>query len=76
VTLDESWFDYITDHELILLPPDGKVPDPEGVTIQSEKVILTIVCGPTRFAVVIAVGSGCKFNTGHYVSKMLTLLSE
>jgi hypothetical protein len=37
VTLDESWFDYSTDHELIWLPPDGKVPDREHITIESRK---------------------------------------
>jgi hypothetical protein len=38
--------------------------------------MLAIVCGPTGFAVVIALESGCRFNSGYYVSKMLTLLSE
>jgi hypothetical protein len=36
-TLDESWFDYITDYELILLPHDGKIPDREPFTIESRK---------------------------------------
>jgi hypothetical protein len=36
VTLDESWFYYITDHELIWLPPDGKVPDLERARVQSK----------------------------------------
>jgi hypothetical protein len=60
VTLDESWFYYITGHELIRLPPDGKVRDREPVTIQSKKVMLTIVCGPTGFAVVLALEGGCN----------------
>jgi hypothetical protein len=51
ITLDESWFYYITDHKLIWLPPDGKVPDLERVRIQSRMVMLTLE-------------SGCKFNTG------------
>jgi hypothetical protein len=76
VTLDESWFYYITDHELIRLPPDGKVSDRERAAIRFEKVMLTIVCGPTGFAVVTALESGCKFNAGCYVSKVLTPLSE
>jgi hypothetical protein len=42
VTLDESWFDCITDHEPIWLPPDGKVPDRERVTIQSKNVMLAV----------------------------------
>jgi hypothetical protein len=42
----------------------------------SQKVMLTIVYGPTGFAVVTALGSGCKFNAGYYVSTVLTPLSE
>jgi hypothetical protein len=76
VTLDESWFYYITDHELIWLPPDGKVPNRERITIESKKVILTIVWVPMGFTVVIVIKSGCKFNAGYYVSKVITLLSE
>jgi hypothetical protein len=76
VTLDESWFSYITDHELIWLPPHGKVPDLERVKIQSKKVIPTIVWVSTGFAVVTALDRGCKFNAGYYVSKVLTPLSE
>jgi hypothetical protein len=38
--------------------------------------MLTIVWGPTGFAVVIALESGCKFNAGYDVSKVLTPLSE
>jgi hypothetical protein len=38
--------------------------------------MLSIVCGPTGFAVVTAIDSGCKFNAGYYVSKVLTPLSE
>jgi hypothetical protein len=76
VTQDESWFYCITDHELILLLPDGKVPDRERVTIQSKKVILPIVWDSTGFAVVTAIESGCKFNMGYYVSKVPTPLSK
>jgi predicted cupin superfamily sugar epimerase len=64
VTLDESWFYYITDHEPIWLPPDGKVPDRERITMESKKAMLTIVCGPTGFAVVTALESAYKSNAG------------
>jgi hypothetical protein len=76
VTLNESCFYYITDHELIWLPPDGKVPDRECVTIESKKGMLTIVGGPTGFAMMSALENGCKFNAGYYVSEVLTPLSE
>jgi hypothetical protein len=38
--------------------------------------MLTIVWDPTEFAVVTALESGCKFNAGYSVSKVLTPLSE
>jgi hypothetical protein len=38
--------------------------------------MLSIVWDPTGFAVVTALESGCKFNAGSYVSKVLTPLSE
>jgi hypothetical protein len=37
VTLDESSFYYITEHELIWLPPDGRRPALERVRVQSKK---------------------------------------
>jgi hypothetical protein len=37
VTLDELWFYYITDHELLWLPPYGNLADRERVIIQSKK---------------------------------------
>jgi hypothetical protein len=33
VTLDESWFDLNTDHELIWLQPEGEIPERERRTI-------------------------------------------
>jgi hypothetical protein len=44
--------------------------------ISVQKVMLSILCGPIGFAVVTALESGCKFNAGYYVSKVLTPLSE
>jgi hypothetical protein len=41
-----------------------------------QKVIVIIVWGPTGFAVVAALDSQCKFNTGYSVSKVPTSLSE
>jgi hypothetical protein len=40
------------------------------------KVMVTIAYRPMGFAVVTTMESGCKFNAGYYLSKMLTLLSE
>jgi hypothetical protein len=36
VTMDEPWFYYVTDHELIWLPIGGKIPDRERITVQSK----------------------------------------
>jgi hypothetical protein len=66
----------IADHEFIWLPPDGKVSDRDRVTVQSKRVMFTIVRSLTGFAVVVAIENGCKFNAGYYVSKVLALLSE
>jgi hypothetical protein len=38
--------------------------------------MLTILWDPTEFAVAIGLESGRKFNTGYYVSKLLTQFSE
>jgi histone-lysine N-methyltransferase SETMAR len=38
--------------------------------------MLTVFCHTIGFAVVTALDSGCKDNTGYYVSKVLTPLSE
>jgi hypothetical protein len=39
-------------------------------------VMLTIMWSSMGFAAVIALESGCKFNAGYYVSRVLTVLSE
>jgi hypothetical protein len=76
VTLDASWFYYIAYHEFTLHPHGGKVPDLARLTIQPNKVMLTIALDQTGFASVTALDSGCKFNADYYVSKVLTPLSE
>jgi hypothetical protein len=38
--------------------------------------MLAIVWYPTGFAAVTALESGCKFDTGYYLSELLTPLSE
>jgi hypothetical protein len=76
VTLDKSWFYCFTDQELILLPPDVKVPYRERVAVQLKTVIFGIVCGPTWFTVVTALDGGHKFNAGYYLSILLAPLSD
>jgi hypothetical protein len=67
---------YITGHELIWLPPDGRVPDLEDLTIRSKKAKLTMMCGTTGSAMVMDLESGRKCNAGPYVDKVLMPLSE
>jgi ABC-type uncharacterized transport system YnjBCD substrate-binding protein len=43
VTLDELWFYLSTDQEMIWLQSNEKVPTRERNTIQSKKLMLTIV---------------------------------
>jgi hypothetical protein len=60
VTLDQSRFSDITDHELILLTADGKVSHRERPTVHSRTLIPTILWDPTGFAVVTALDMGAN----------------
>jgi hypothetical protein len=78
VTLDESWF-YInlnTDHELIWLQPDGEIPERELRTIQSEKVMFTIVWNLSSFHLINVLPKGFKLNASFYVTQILGPLSD
>lgn len=76
VTLDESWFYLCTDHEMIWLQSDEKVPERERPTIQSKKLMLTIVWNPNGFHLINVLSSGCKFNASHYVTNVLGPLTD
>jgi hypothetical protein len=43
VTLDESWFYFSTDYEFIWIPLGTEPPERERLTIQSKKLMITIV---------------------------------
>jgi histone-lysine N-methyltransferase SETMAR len=78
MTLNESWF-YInlnTDHELIWIQPDGEIPERERRTIQSEKVMLTIVWNPSCFHLINVLPKGFNFNASFYVTQILGQLSD
>jgi hypothetical protein len=76
VTLDESWVSLSTDHELVWLRSDAKVPERERHTIQSKKLMLTIVWNPSGFHLISALPNGCKFNASHYVTNILGPLAD
>jgi histone-lysine N-methyltransferase SETMAR len=75
VTLDEFWFYLHTDHEFIWLQADEEVPERERHTIQSEKVMLTIVWNPTGFHLIDFLSRRAKFNRTHYVTNILSPLA-
>jgi histone-lysine N-methyltransferase SETMAR len=76
VTLDESWFDLMTDHEFIGLSQGERVPKRERDTIYSKKFMLTIVWNPRCFPLINVLEKGRKFNAVHYVIEILSPLSE
>jgi hypothetical protein len=71
VTLDESWFYLSTDHEMIWIQSDEKLPEKERHTIQSKTLMVTIVWNLSGFHFINVLSNGCKFNTSHYVTNIL-----
>jgi hypothetical protein len=54
----------------------GQVSDRECVTLESRFVMLDVVRRLTGFAMMTALESACKFNTGYDTNKVLMALSE
>jgi hypothetical protein len=75
VTLDESWFYWNSNHGLMWLPPGDAVSDRERYTIQSPKLMLTIVWSPGAFHIVNFLPTGCKFNAQYSTNRMLLEIS-
>jgi hypothetical protein len=71
VTLDESWFYWCSDHDLMWLRPGETVPDRERYTIQSPKLMVTIVWNPNGFHVVDALPKAGKFNAHYYTGNII-----
>jgi hypothetical protein len=76
VTQDESWFDYMTVHEWRWLSTHEKVPEKKRRTVQSKKLMLTVVWNPNLFHLIDVLPNGCKFNTSYYVNNVLRRFSE
>jgi histone-lysine N-methyltransferase SETMAR len=76
VTLEESWFYLHTDHELIWAQADAEIPERERHTVQSEKMMLTIVWSPGSFHLVNVLPKGFKFNASYYATQILDPLSK
>jgi hypothetical protein len=75
-TLDESWLYLQTDNELIWAQPDAQIPERERHTVQSQKVMLTIVWNLGGFHFVNILPKGFKFNASCYVIQILDPLSK
>jgi hypothetical protein len=76
VTLDESWFYFTTDHERIWCPEGTEAPEREWITVQSRKMVATIVWNPTGFDPIVALPKITKFNADYYISHILGPLAE
>jgi hypothetical protein len=65
ITLDESWVNLPSDHDLVWMTPGEIVSDRERHTIRSRKVMLTVVWNLSGFHVLKALpkGSKCRHNT-------------
>ena len=76
VTLDESWIYLSNEHDLMWMAPGETVPDRERQTIQSPKLMLTVVWNPSGFHVVKALPKGAKFNSQYYTNNILVAISD
>jgi hypothetical protein len=76
VTLDESWFYLHTDRELIWAQSDAEIPERGWHTVQSQKVMVTIVWNPGDFHLVNILPKGFKINASYYVTQILGPLSK
>jgi histone-lysine N-methyltransferase SETMAR len=76
ITLDESWFYFMTDHKRIWLPEGIEAPAMERITVQSRQMTMTIVWNPPGFDRIVALPGGTKFNVDYYISHLLDSLAE
>jgi hypothetical protein len=76
VTLDESWIYLFSDHDLMWIAPGEIVVDREWHTVQSPKLMLTVVWNPIGFHVLKALPKGRKFNAQYYVNDILVAISD
>jgi hypothetical protein len=71
VTLNESWLHVRTGYERIWLPDGIESPERERITVQSRRIMVTIVWNPTGFYRIVALPKGMKFNADYYMSHIL-----
>jgi hypothetical protein len=71
VTLDESWFYLNMGHELIWLQLDEEIPERERHTVQSEKMIITIVWNLSGFHLIKLRPKEFKFNASYDITQII-----
>jgi hypothetical protein len=76
VALDESWFCFMTDHGWIWLSEGTEAPGREWTTVQSRKIMGTMVWNPTRLYRSVTLLKGMKFKMEYYISPELDALAE
>jgi hypothetical protein len=76
ITLDETWFYYCTDHELISLAPGETVPKRGQHIIQSRKTMVTIAWNTNGFHVLADLPKGVKINATDYTTEILPHILE
>ena len=74
VTLDECWFYLHEDHSVQWLPPGEKPAVRERITVQTPKMMLTIVWNTEGFHVVEILPKGAKFNADYFCNSILRAL--
>jgi histone-lysine N-methyltransferase SETMAR len=75
IPLDESWFYFSTDREMIWLAP-GETTPRERHMIQSPKIMVTVAWNTSGFHVLAALPKGIKFNARYYITDILTPIME
>jgi hypothetical protein len=75
ITLDESWFYLVTDHEQIWLRPEETPPERAKHTIQDRKIMVTIAWNPLGFHLIQSLPKGCSFNADYYRDNILAALT-
>jgi hypothetical protein len=76
VTLDESWIDLFSEHDLMWTALGEIVVDREWHTVQSPKFTLTVVWNPIEFHALKALPKGRKFNAQYYTNGILVAISD
>jgi hypothetical protein len=76
VTLDKSWINLFSEHDLMWTAPGEIVVDRERHTVQSLKFMLADVWNPIEFHILKAFPKGRKFNAQYHINDILVAISD